>query len=631
MKRLLVYLLVVGAVLGASTAVQAGSRGAISILGNAEFTADNGVVAGSGTESDPYLIAGWEISAGEAKHAVKIENVTAHFVLRGLILQGAWASDGAAIRIAFSSGGRLEQCAISNTVHGIEIVSSQGMTVTGCVLYVSGTGLRVLGESAAEYRHDIDRTNTVNNRPMVYVYGADGLTIEGEAAGHLTVADSRNVVVSGNEIRNGDGIQLAFVTDSVVSGNEVYRASPVLTEHGIFLYRSDRNTLSGNSLRNNRLAAIQLTSSDDNEVRDNQCLANDSGIRLVASDGNTLAGNVVFANPMGIVISGGSSANEISGNIVYHENTKQGVTLDLAFDNKVVGNGLSDCEIGVYVSPQATGNEIVANTIVSGAYGVSLSGSQNRIEANLIAQQSRGLLFPEAFGRSTAVGNDVLNNVFTDNGNQVYVNLDSKANRFARNAFLGIGVASILDYGTANVWSVDGVGNFWQGVPVVDADGNGIGESAVTVYPSTAQDMGPLVSVDVATAGFGVAGAMAPAVVTIERADGSSVDVSVRVAESGVQRWAGFRGFPAALVGAFPGILFPFEIEGDRRFTMETVLFDLDIAFFAADGTFVGGTRMTADSPDLYAPSSPFQYALELPPGSIEALGIAAGVRLLVP
>ncbi|MDD5265047.1 MAG: NosD domain-containing protein, partial [Candidatus Bipolaricaulis sp.] len=544
MKRSLVFLLMVGVALAVSVAALGGSRGAISILADAEFTTENGVVFGSGTEADPYVITGWEISPEGAKYAVKIENVTAHFVLRGLIIQSAAAADGAAIRIAFSSGGRIEQCAISNSMNGIEIISSREIAVTSCVLYVNGIGLRVIGEQAAEYHHDIDRSNTVNNRPILYVYGADGATIENEAAAHITVADSRNVVISGNDVMNGDGIQLAFVTDSVVSRNAAYRTTPVLTEHGIFLFQSNRNTLEGNSLRNNRLAGIQLTTSSDNRVLDNQCLANDTGIRLIAADGNTVSGNIVYANPNGIVVSGGSDRNEFSGNILYHKNTRQGITLELASANRIIRNGLSDCEIGIFLSAQAMGNEIAANTIVSGGYGISLSGSGNRIEGNLMAQQSRGLLFPEAYGRSTAASNDVVNNVFTDNGNHAYVNLDSKTNRFARNVFLGVTAASVLDYGTGNAWTIDGVGNFWEGTPVIDADGNGIGESAVTVYPSTAQDTAPLAAVDASATGFGVAGAMGTDTVTIVRADGSRVDVSVRVAADDVDRWTGFRGFP---------------------------------------------------------------------------------------
>lgn len=50
------------------------------------FTADNGVVAGSGTADDPYLIAGWEIRGGDT-NAIKIGGVpgtTAHVVIENV-------------------------------------------------------------------------------------------------------------------------------------------------------------------------------------------------------------------------------------------------------------------------------------------------------------------------------------------------------------------------------------------------------------------------------------------------------------------------------------------------------------------------------------------------------------------
>ena len=57
----------------------------ILIEGNANFTAANGVVAGSGTPSDPYLIAGWLIDASTA-NAVEIRDTTAPFVIRDIVV-----------------------------------------------------------------------------------------------------------------------------------------------------------------------------------------------------------------------------------------------------------------------------------------------------------------------------------------------------------------------------------------------------------------------------------------------------------------------------------------------------------------------------------------------------------------
>ncbi|HEX32239.1 MAG TPA: hypothetical protein ENF88_00935, partial [Candidatus Acetothermia bacterium] len=118
-----------------------GAHDPILILGNSDFTVDNGVVSGSGTADDPYLITGWEIDVPQnTKYGVKIENTSAHFVLRAVVIRGASAADGAAIQLGFVSGGKVEKCLISGSRNGIEISSSTDLTLTGNVMYVQGIG-----------------------------------------------------------------------------------------------------------------------------------------------------------------------------------------------------------------------------------------------------------------------------------------------------------------------------------------------------------------------------------------------------------------------------------------------------------------------------------------------------------
>jgi parallel beta-helix repeat protein len=500
-----------------------------------------------------------------------------------------------------------------------------------CVLYVTGLGLRVSGESAEQYSHDIDESSLLNNKEIRYYYGLDGQTISGLTTTHLTIAGSRNVTVTGNSVVNGDGLRLAFVTGSTVSTNSVYRTSPTYTEHGIFLLQSSDNVVADNSLRNNRLAGVQLTLSSRNVLRGNQFLANDSGIRLVASDENQVVSNVLLANVSGILLSGGSSGNSVAENVIYHENTKQGITLELADGNRIERNGLTDCEVGITLGEEATGNVVEGNTIVNGSYGISLYGSYNWIDKNLVAQQARGIICPETFTRSVTRGNEIRANVFTDNNQHIYMNLDSTANRIGENAFLGDATALVADQGQANVWTINGVGNYWGNAPVMDSNGDGVGESAITVYPSLAPDGAPLASWSPVGAGLGILGGLESGTVTITNASGGSFQLGVLVADSGIERWAGFRGFPASFAERFPGVLFRFDSETEAKFTMLTVLYDLDIAFFAADGTFAGGATMTANSDKLYTASSAFLYALELPAGSLATLGITDEARLLIP
>lgn len=610
-------------------------RGPITILGNADFTPENGVLGGTGTEEDPYVIAKWEITVPAGEHyGVKIENVTAHFVLRGLVIRNATHPDGAGIRIGFAAGGGIEGCVISNSMNGIDIVASTNISMEHSILHVSGRGLRVLGETADQFRHQIAATNLFNNRTIYYFYGLDGETISGLQAGHLTVAASRNVTISNNEVVNGDGLLLAFVEDSTVTLNLAHRLANVITENGIHLFQSHRNFVHQNVVKNNRLAGIQLTLSTDNTVLGNFAHVNDTGIRLLASDNNLIQNNSVFGNITGIKLLGASANNEVSQNQVFDDlqNMKQGISLDRAIANRVERNLIFGSEFGLLLDVQAAANIVSDNTIIaSDGYGIFVSGSLNTIERNLLTQHIQGILFPETFQRSITQGNIFRGNVLADNRDHVYTNRDSTGNIFTENVFLNHGRGQVADMGTTNEWTENGRGNFWGSDSVTDIDADGIGDNPVTITPSGVDDTAPLASIDVRQLGLGILGTLELGVTTIETADGDILEIPAYIADEDHERVTGFRGFPRELIDGFPGIMFMFDSEIESNFTMLTVLFDLDIAFFNAAGEWVGGTTMTAMSNDQYSAGEPFQYALELPSGSLEELGIGYGSRLVFP
>ncbi|HUT86663.1 MAG TPA: right-handed parallel beta-helix repeat-containing protein, partial [Candidatus Heimdallarchaeota archaeon] len=236
-----------------------GSHDPISILGNSDFTVENGVVSGSGTTEDPYLIAGWEIDVpADTRYGIKVENTSAHFVIRGVILRDAGDLQGAAIRLGFVSAATIEDTTIANSINGIEMSSCTDVTLRHNVLYVTGQGLRVTGESAEEYRHDINETNLLNDYPINYLYDKDGETVSGLRSNNLYVAASRNMIITENEISDGDGVQLAFVENSQITNNKAYRSRPVLTENGISLSNCTGNSIHGNELANNARAGIYL-------------------------------------------------------------------------------------------------------------------------------------------------------------------------------------------------------------------------------------------------------------------------------------------------------------------------------------------------------------------------------------
>jgi len=613
-----------------------GSHDPITILGNSDFTVENGVVSGSGTTEDPYLIAGWEIDVpADTRYGIKVENTTAHFVIRGVILREAGDLQGAAIRLGFVSAATIEDTTIATSINGIQMSSCTDVTLRRNVLYVTGQGLRVTGESAEEYRHDITETNLLNDYPISYLVDKNGETVSGLRSNNLYVVASRNMIITENEISDGDGIVLAFVEDSQITNNKAYRSRPVLTENGISLSNCTGNSIHGNEFANNARAGINLWLCSDNDLAENQLLANDYGVILAASDNNRVTGNVLFANPTGIEVSAASTGNEIVGNIITHENTKFGIAVERAVANHVEGNAIVECEIGVLLASQANNNTVQANTIVGGAYGLSITGSYNEITQNLVSQNAQGILFPETYGQQTTRGNTFHDNLLADNNTHVYLNLDSEGNSLFRNVFLGKGTLDVSDHGR-NIWTVSGEGNFWEDYDGNDEDDDGIGDAPVLVYPVGTEDTAPLIDSAFARGGLGVLATLEQALLTLYPQETQELEIPALIADEDIERFVGFRGFPEFLLEGFPGILFDYgeEVPGGltgTAFMMNEVVFGLDIGFFDGGGILVGTETMEKGSKERYTPDGPFRFALELPGGTFAELGIGAGTRLRLP
>lgn len=93
----------------------------IRISGNEGFTKENGVVGGLGTQTDPYVIEGWEIDATGSDYGIFIENSDAYFIIRNcLIFRAQWYG----IRLDNVKNGKIENCQMVNNKYGIHLQGS---------------------------------------------------------------------------------------------------------------------------------------------------------------------------------------------------------------------------------------------------------------------------------------------------------------------------------------------------------------------------------------------------------------------------------------------------------------------------------------------------------------------------
>lgn len=87
-------------------------------------------------------------------------------------------------------------------------------------------------------------------------------------------------------------------------------------------------------------------------------------------------------------------------------------------------------------------------------------------------------------------------------------------------------------------------------------------------------------------------------------------------------------------LGGYVGMLFRFPVDSQGGFYMRNTPMPLSIAFFAGDGQFISAVDMAPceDRPDcpIFSAEAPYRYALEVPQGNLEEIGVAPGSRLVL-
>lgn len=336
----------------------------------------SGVVAGSGTEDDPYVIEGWRIDMGAPTSVahqgagIYVNGTGAHFVVRDVQIDGGQeAVDG--IRFLQLANGSVADVLVTQPQHGIAVSGSVDVDIANATIDgYARMGVSVEGSQRVTVADLTPRPDPWNedpfdvNRVGVDVDGSHDVTVsrsvvrgESSEAPGLRVAESRTVTLRDNAVENmGTGLLVESSRDVTVRG-DAYLDS---RDHGA---RFEASTLRLQDVvveasRSDGVIALAVAMDwAGGRVADN----GGTGIEWRGSDGALVDIDVVGNDGDGVRLYGPN--NVVAGNRLV-ENAWYGFRLSGPSDraNRIQDNHFADNRLGdIYIEGRVGNNLIAGN------------------------------------------------------------------------------------------------------------------------------------------------------------------------------------------------------------------------------------------------------------------------------
>ncbi len=349
-----------------------GNHPPIYIHGNENFTSENGVTGGSGTEEDPYIIEGWVIVGnGSTSEGIFINNTDAYFVIRNCTIFNLTDKYDSGILLFHVENGRIENTISFRTQIAIRIRYSARIEIFNCTS---------------------DDYSTVWFASGVFCYSSSYATISscdfhGKGIGIILWKTSYSVIDNSSCHDNsffGIDISRKQSVHNTVKDCKIYNN----TYEGIFIYAGDckRYSTYAHILRcdiyNNGLLpdaangepGITIWDVHENIIEDCSIHHNGLGIKIDASRGNIIRNCSIFGHY--------KESGMIAGGI---EITRDYIGLVRARNNKIINCDIYDNELGIFTFGTLM-TKIEKNNISNNSYfGIaSFLSFLNRINYNNI-------------------------------------------------------------------------------------------------------------------------------------------------------------------------------------------------------------------------------------------------------
>lgn len=475
----------------------------ISINGNAQLTAANGVSSGSGTNSDPYRIDKIAIWNSSANHLLDIENTNKPLI------------------ISNSDFSAKDTNGINTAAIGIYLYNTTNIQIVGSIFYDVTGG--VVGTSA--------NSTDINTNSFYYLNPPGGNVLSITNSSFVTI---ENNIVTATTNHNYYGVVVERSTNVYIINNTISN-----TLWAVFTWGDGNLVINKNFFYNNYID-LEIDSENFVQIKDN--IFNSSVILnfdVLGSSHDLIRNNTInnsAENSMNIAY--GSNNNIIEANTISNT-TWSGFQMDSSKNNVIRGNLITGSgQHGIYLT-SSNNNTIVNNTII-GIPGtldsIFLESSNfNNITSNII-EKARNLLiiqhsnlnyianceFLQSLGNATLLNEStdtiIFNSNFDSSSVLGIVLLNGTADRVIENTFMGSEHYSLFIYKEHGAFieynAFDGsdhylssqayddgnnrfIYNYWSGWTTPDKNGDGIVDQPYAIDgPSFISDPMPLTSIN---------------------------------------------------------------------------------------------------------------------------------------
>lgn len=315
----------------------------ITINGNSDFIPANGVVGGSGTPLDPFIIEGWEINAS-GTIGITISNTDAHFRIKNVYIHTGGASFGG-VSFSIVNNGGVENVTIIGSTGGIHLLDALNITI-----------------SMNNITHGKASGVWASRCPMLTVI-SNNISMN-EGAGVFLRYSDYSLVRDNHLEGNWEGIELDASENVTIAGNTILNDVDEWVS-GIHMFLSNNATIEDNVISYGNGTAVDISDAFGTIIRNNTIIDSKVGLNLYMSSNATVTNNTFTRN--GLILSG-YRMFDYNTHIITTDNVVNG--LPLYYHKDCTNLNVDGIPVGQLIAVNCTG--VVAKNLVIPETDVSI-------------------------------------------------------------------------------------------------------------------------------------------------------------------------------------------------------------------------------------------------------------------